>query len=235
MVEAQIQDQVNHIDTKETQNEAYEVLLYGQEVEQKDPATEDLVNTAAQSLINEDKQIEEEEKKRFAARQALSEVVEDTKSKDDDSYLSPSTINAIKNVEIEPVQTEKKKKTKDPLSIKHTESILNEFDEKDLPDLAKNLLSVTQRDMFNQEPAMLAVDEMLEQQTKRDEELRILKVAEEKQKKAVEAATKAAKAKKDAEEKEKAKEKEKAEAEKLKKKTKPKQKKVKSKEQIHVK
>ncbi len=74
MVEAQIQDQMTKIDDKKTQNEAYAVLLYGQDPEEKDvkPETnEELEKKAVQSLINEDKHIEDEEKQKFEARIAL--------------------------------------------------------------------------------------------------------------------------------------------------------------------
>lgn len=38
MVEAQINDQMGKIEDKQTLNEGYAVLLYGQDVEEKDPA-----------------------------------------------------------------------------------------------------------------------------------------------------------------------------------------------------
>lgn len=70
MVEAQIRDQMNRIEDKQVQNEAYEVLLYGQDVEEKDPkaTTEELEKLAAQALMTEDQKLEEEEKRRLETR-----------------------------------------------------------------------------------------------------------------------------------------------------------------------
>lgn len=75
MVEAQIRDQMDKIEDKQTQNEAYEVLLYGQEVDQKQESPEELEKLAVESLMTEDQKLEEEEKRRLEARQALQEAV----------------------------------------------------------------------------------------------------------------------------------------------------------------
>lgn len=50
--------------------------------------------------MKNDNQIEEEEKKRIEARQALmEEIQDDSNANDGDNYLSPATMNAIKNAE----------------------------------------------------------------------------------------------------------------------------------------
>lgn len=118
MVKDEIQDQMTKIEDKKTQNEAYEVLLYGQDIDEKEQpqqSNDDLEKKAVASLINEDKQIEDEAKKRFEASQALQDEIKDDKAKEEDNYLSPATMNALKTIEPEDIKTKKPKK--EPLSI----------------------------------------------------------------------------------------------------------------------